>query len=149
MMIYDNIENASRYTGLSKLLATGLNTIPNYLGRDPGRYEIDGDDLFLLVQHYDSVPAENKKWETHRRYIDIQYIESGCELIGFGEMSAMTVDTPYSSEGDGELYTGDGIMLPMQSGSIAIFYPGEPHMPGVAVNAPESVKKIIVKVKAE
>jgi len=81
-MIYDNIENASRYTGLSKLIATGLSTIPSYLGCDPGRYEIDGDDLFLLVQHYDSVPAENKKWETHRRYIDIQYIESGCESIG-------------------------------------------------------------------
>jgi len=148
-MIYDNIENASRYTSLGELLAKGLKTIPNYLGREPGRYEIDGDDIFLLVQHYDSVPAEHKKWETHRRYIDIQFIESGCELIGFGEMSAMTVDTPYNSEGDGELYTGNGVMLPMPSGSIAVFYPGEPHMPGVAVDAPEPVKKIIVKVKAD
>ena len=148
-MIYDNIENASRYAGFSNLLAKGLDAIPEHLGRAPGCYEIDGDNLFLLVQHYDSVPSEDKKWETHRRYIDIQYIESGSEFIGFGEMSAMTVDTPYCSEGDGELYTGDGIMLPMQSGSIAVFYPGEPHMPGVAVNTPEPVKKIIAKVKAD
>ena len=147
-MIYDNIEKASRYSDLGELLAKGFSAIQDYVGREPGHYEIDGDNLFLLVLHYDSVPVDNKKWEALHRYIDIQYIESGSEFIGFGELSAMTVDTPYKSEGDSELYTGEGVMLPMRSGSFAVFFPEEPHMPGVAMNAPEPVKKIVVKVKA-
>ena len=148
-MIFDKIENASRYYGISERITMGLNAIPSYLGREPGKYEIDGDNVFILVQHYNSFPSSERKWEAHHRYIDIQYIEEGCELIGFDDETNLVSDTPYTPEGEAELFTGEGLMIPFKAGDFAVFFTFEPHKPCVAIDEPTPVKKIIVKVKAE
>jgi len=147
-MVFDNIGNKSRYAGLGARVAKGLAAIVSHHGMPPGRYPVDGDDVYLLVQHYETVPASKRKWEAHQKYIDIQYIEHGDELMGFADAKQLTVDTVYDPAVEAELYTGGGNMLKMADGDFVVFYPGEPHMPGVAAAGPSGVRKIIVKIKA-
>jgi len=147
-MVYDNIKNAQRYAGLGERIAAGLNAIQSHIGCEPGKYEIDGDNVFLLVQHYNTAPVAEKKWETHQKYIDIQYIEDGNEWMGYTDITNLSVDVPYDENNDAELYTGEGAMLPLQTGDFVILYAGEPHMPGATLNKPAPVRKIIAKIKA-
>lgn len=114
-----------------------------------GRYEIEGDALFLLVQSYDSKVPETPKFETHRNYIDIQYILEGCEEIGDIAPQYLTPMAPYKP--DTELFSTEvdfGRVL-LRKNDLAIFFPGEPHAPGLAHNAsPAPTRKIIAKVLA-
>ncbi|WP_369461599.1 YhcH/YjgK/YiaL family protein [Thermoclostridium stercorarium] len=49
--------------------------------KEDGRYEIDGNDVYALVQSYTTLPSDQCKWESHDKYIDIQYIVRGKEII--------------------------------------------------------------------
>ncbi|MFH1308555.1 MAG: YhcH/YjgK/YiaL family protein [Patescibacteria group bacterium] len=49
-----------------------------------GRTKIEGDNIFLMVQEYETRPKEEKSAEQHKKYIDIQLILSGEEIIGCG-----------------------------------------------------------------
>jgi len=42
-----------------------------------------------------------------------------------------------------------GLSLDLSAGYFAIFYPEDAHMPGLAVEGPESVKKVVVKVRVD
>ncbi len=47
-----------------------------------GRHDLDGDDLFALVQEYTTRAADECVWEAHRRYIDVQFVVTGAERMG-------------------------------------------------------------------
>ncbi|NDG71800.1 MAG: DUF386 domain-containing protein, partial [Proteobacteria bacterium] len=71
----------------------------------PGRYEIDGDRVFALVQKYTTKPVESALYEAHRRYSDIQFIFSGRETILWAPLAAMSEQTmPYDEAKDAALW---------------------------------------------
>ena len=51
-----------------------------------GRYELDGDNIFVLIQDQTTAPVENKRAESHRNYIDIQYLFTGKEVQGYAPL---------------------------------------------------------------
>ena len=60
-----------------------------------GKYQIVGDDVYAMVQSYDTQPQENRRFETHEKYFDIQYVAEGIEkfgrqLGGFAAIAAFT-----------------------------------------------------------
>jgi YhcH/YjgK/YiaL family protein len=147
-MVIDHIKNASLYYGLGKGIEAGLNYLNNtdFTAMAPGKYPIDGDAVFALVQIYDSKLPEACKWEAHRRFIDIQFIAQGAELMGYAGLESLRVAKEYDAENDYLLLQGKGSMLYCGSGTFAIFAPGDAHMPGVAADAPQAVKKVVIKV---
>ena len=44
-----------------------------------GRYELDGDNIYVLIQDQTTAPVEKKRAESHRNYIDSQYLFTGKE----------------------------------------------------------------------
>lgn len=76
MDFYKNL-NESLYKGLRFLRETDLAALP------VGRYEIDGDAVFALVQEYETHLPEECRWEAHYTYTDIQYIVEGSEKMGW------------------------------------------------------------------
>jgi hypothetical protein len=78
-MVTDKIENAKMYYGLSKRIAQGLALLKNpaVLNATKGRHEVDGDNLYYMADEYDTKPLEQGRLESHRKYIDIQYVISG------------------------------------------------------------------------
>ena len=147
-MIFDTLDNLSRYDGLGhnlpralKYLAeTDLTTLPI------GRINIHGDELYALIQEYTTKPAEQGKWEAHRKYIDIQYLMSGTERMGFSNLLAMQVGD-YVPERDFLPMNGSGSFVDVFPGSFVIFFPEDGHMPCLCVDTPAPIRKVVLKVK--
>ncbi len=149
-MILDSLKNAHVFHPLGKRIEQALRYLQeqDFGALQPGRYDLDGDGCFALVQQYQTRPVQECIWESHRSYIDIQFVASGIERIGYAPQSGMTVQTPYSAEKDQTVYTGDGDLLTVRAGCFAIFLPGEVHMPFVQAGGPSPVTKVVVKVRA-
>jgi YhcH/YjgK/YiaL family protein len=148
-MITQNIKNASLYFGLGERIAKGLKYLQqtDFSGMEPGKYEIDGSDVFALVQKYDSKPISEGKWEAHRKFIDVQFVAEGAEQMGYADIESLEVTKEYDAEGDYLLLQGKGCMLACSAGTFAIFGPQDAHMPCIAIDSPSPVKKVVVKVR--
>jgi len=144
-MIIDRLENASLYRGLGDRIALALDSLET--PREPGRHELDGDNVFAMVQQYQSKPLAEGKWEAHRKYIDIQYVAEGIERIGWAPIGRLTESEPYNEENDVAFYQGEGDFVTVPTGSFVILFPEDAHMPGIAVDTPGPVTKIVVKAR--
>jgi YhcH/YjgK/YiaL family protein len=136
------------YAKLNSRIELGLNFLKsnNCSTMEPGKYEIDGKNVYALIQAYQTKPKDAGVWEAHRRYIDIQYVADGIERIGYTNLNTLTVSQPYDKENDFELFKGHGDFLTMNAGTFAIFAPQDAHMPGVAPEHAGRVRKVVVKV---
>lgn len=114
-----------------------------------GRHEIDGDNVYALVQEYQTLPKAEKKVEAHRKYIDIQYIVAGAEVIGYG------LDSPQNEVTEDKLAEKDAIFykniagemdLILSKGMYAVLFPTDIHRPGCNYGAGGPVRKVVVKV---
>ena len=150
-MIFDRIENASMYLPLGPRLATAM----RYLSRvdvtklPDGRQDMWRDELYALIQRYQTKPASEGKFEAHRRYIDVQYVAEGRERIGFAHTAEMTVTQEYDPEADCLLVDGPGEFVTLSAGCFVVLMPYDAHMPGIALDAPAPVTKIVVKVMVD
>lgn len=151
-MIFDTIINRSTYENISP----GIKIALEYLAKTDfskmadGRHDLDGNNLFALVQRYYSIPKEQGKWEYHRKYIDIQYISEGVEQIGFQNIDKMKDIVEYNPEKDIAFQNGDGNYVTVNKNSFCIFFPHDSHQPKLAVsNAPAKVVKVVMKIKVD
>ena len=149
-MIYDTIEHAGVYRGISKNLAKALDflTGTDLKSMPDERVEIDGERVFAFFQRYDTLPA-NDRPEAHRRYIDIQYLIEGEELIGIAPLSAMKREVEARPERDIWFYEGETVNISIGGGRLAIFFPQDAHAPGIAAAESRPVRKVVVKVAVE
>ncbi len=150
-MIIDNIRNAKDYYVLGNSIKKALKYLQstNFTNVKPGRYDIEGDLVYALVQSYQSKPIEEGKIEAHKKYIDIQYIFDGCETMGYANIDGLETKCGYDSNNDVIIYSGECSMVKYEKGMFAIFFPQDAHMPCIAFDKPAQVKKIVVKVKWE
>jgi len=114
-----------------------------------GKYEIDGKNIYAMVQAYDTKPVAEKKFEIHKDYIDIQYIISGEELMGYESLDKLTPMGDYKPDAQLFFMNEEYDKINLGAGELVVFFPNEPHAPGVAVNdVPSAVRKIVVKILA-
>jgi YhcH/YjgK/YiaL family protein len=158
-MIVDQISNVNSefYAGLLKrhggtfkvgdrlMLALDFLQTGNVLELKPSRIELDGDKVFAMIQHYETKPKEQGVWEAHRKYIDVQYVAEGEELMGYANLSHLQAGE-YNEEKDFLMLKGEGSYVLMKPGTFVILGPQDAHIPQVAVSAPQPVKKVVVKV---
>ncbi|HNW92806.1 MAG TPA: YhcH/YjgK/YiaL family protein [bacterium] len=115
-----------------------------------GRQEIAGDDVYAMVSRYTpKPPADDLRWEAHRRYIDVQYAVAGSELIGWSPLAVVRETVAYDAAGDCAFYSGPGCRLPLAAGRFAIFFPADAHAPGLADGSGAAMLKIVVKVRCQ
>ena len=115
---------------------------------DDGTYPLGDDEDFAGVSSYCTKPLEAGRFEAHRKYIDIQFMLEGSELIRVSDTSALEVTEAYSGEKDVCFLRNapSAHTLEMHKGSFAIFFPLDAHMPGITLEEPSAVRKIVVKV---
>ena len=147
-MIFDVLSNSALYSGLPCNLASALKFLmeTDLSKLDIGRTDIDGDNLYALVQEYYTRPLSEGKWEAHRKYIDIQYMEIGMERMGFANLSQMQLGE-FEYEKDSQPMSGKGNFVDVFAGSFVIFFPDDGHMPGLCVDSTKQIRKIVIKVK--
>lgn len=148
-MIFDSIEKAEFYYNLSIHLKKGLlflKNTPNLHELPIGRIEIDGDNVFALVQEYETKDFNEDMWEAHKEYFDIQFMVSGTEEIKISRIEDMTPNTAYHPDGDYWLFSGQGNGLIITNNQFVIFSPEDVHQPGIKVDERSNmIKKIVVK----
>lgn len=116
-----------------------------------GKYDLNDEGLFVNIQSYTTNPRENQKYEAHKKYIDVQYIIEGCEgfcLEDIEKIDKDTIITPYSEESDIMFFSNitEGKYHVLNAGEFLIMPPEIAHMPGIAVEKPISVRKMVVKI---
>lgn len=150
-MILDKIDNWNMYFRKESILYDGMRFILEEFNENirDGRYEIKGNDIYAMVQSYSTEAPETKKFESHKQYIDVQYIVSGRELMGWLPVYELETMTTYSEEKDVVFYhPKEGIsQLVLMPGMFAVFYPADAHRPCCFFDEPEQVRKIVVKVR--
>ena len=147
-MVIDQLQNASQYYGLGGRIEQALRYLQStdFSQVAPGRYELDGANLFALVQEYDSKPKEKGFWEAHRQYMDVQYVFRGEELIGYANLAHLQTGE-YDESRDFLPLQGEGEFMRVRAGGFMILAPQDAHMPGIASGEPSAVKKVVVKVR--
>lgn len=147
-MIVDKLSNYSLYAGLCARIEAAFKYLvaSDLKSLEPGKYVLEGENVFAVVQEYDTKPVLEGKLEAHRRYIDIQYMVSGEEQMGYSHIGALTESEPYTKERDVQFFQGKSSMVLVEQGMFALFFPEDAHMPGIMIDERKSVKKVVVKV---
>lgn len=113
-----------------------------------GIYQLRGDEIFVNVHGYETLSREQCRFESHRRYVDIQYCIDGGELIDHQWSTCLTPDGAFDTDKDLQFYQHQdaGTALRMTPGDFAIFFPEDAHRPKVADGKHPSVRKLVVKL---
>lgn len=147
-MVIDKIENYKLYKGLGDKIAMAFTYIneTDFSQIALGKYEINKDEVFALVQEYDTKDKSEGKLEGHRRYIDVQYIVSGTEFIGVAPLTNQ-IQISNNEEGDIAFYEGSASFMKLDAGMFAIFFPADLHMPCIKFQHVSKLRKVVVKVR--
>ena len=112
-----------------------------------GRIELGGD-MYAAVSEYDTKDREGSLFEAHKKYIDIQYIIIGKEVMDVAPLTSMTVTKPYDAANEAMFGTVTGFTEhKAMPGRFFIFFPADAHRPSMKDgNDSMTVRKIVVKV---
>lgn len=147
-MIFDTLDNVNNYEGLGRVYTALKFLSETDFSKTPlGRYELDGDNIFYMVQSYNTDPDKTIS-EAHKKYIDIQYMVEGEEIIGVADISSGKELTEAKEENDVWFYNCKTEPLTLSAGKYMVLYPNDLHCPGVATKGKAmTCRKVVVKVK--
>ena len=136
-------------------LLPGLQPALSFLQRDDlkalpdGRYELDGDRVYALLQSYRTTSAEGGRLEAHRRYIDLQCLLAGRERCGYAALTGgLRPVKDYDPENDCAFFAGTCDFFTLTPTNFALFWPQDTHMPGRHFGkGPEDVRKVVIKLR--
>ena len=147
-MIFDHASRLPMYRSVAKhmhhaitfLSRRDLATLPT------GRHDIAGVDAYAMIQEYQTLAIEQANWESHCKYIDVQFIVAGVERMGHGYIDDFKPIEAYDESRDFLFHTGHGHELVVPAGMFAMFWPHDVHRPNVAIDQPAAVRKVVVKL---
>jgi biofilm protein TabA len=148
-MIADLLSKTHLYAGLHRNFKKAFQYLERFDTGSfiTGTHEIDGQDIYAIIQEYNPKTPSEGFLEAHRKYIDIQYIVSGEELIGYAPRQHLQ-ESPYIDNKDFMKLSGDYDLIHAKEGMFFIFFPDDAHMPGLQTGGRnELVRKIVVKVR--
>jgi biofilm protein TabA len=148
-MIFDSIDNILKYNLLNKNFDAAIGFIKetNFDLLSNGKHSIKGEDIYAMVNRYETKHVDEVEWEIHKKYIDIQILIEGEETMGYSQPNTLHASTGYNAEKDIQFFKGDrGDYVALKKGLFIIFFPGEAHRPGLISIEKSQVKKLVIKV---
>ena len=147
-MILDALKNKEQYVSLHPRFKTVFDFIDTHdlAAMECGRHDIDGDNIFVMVQELDLRPNEEARLELHRKYIDIQLLLRGDEeVFGWSEKKdCLTAVADFDAEKDIQLFTDvPQCFYIVREGQFSILFPEDGHAPMLGKG---KVKKCIFKI---
>lgn len=130
--------------GFAFLLAGNLEKLPL------GKIQIEGDDIFAIVSEYQTEPYAKRRPEAHEKYLDIQYVCHGTEMIVSAPLAAAgQVIEDCLTERDVIFFanTAAELKLTLAAGMFAVYFPWDVHRPNCSPgDRAETIRKIVVKI---
>ncbi|MBN1867815.1 YhcH/YjgK/YiaL family protein [Candidatus Sumerlaeota bacterium] len=149
-MILDGIENAERYVSLHPGFAEAFEFLrrPDLAELDEGNHAIDGDRVYTVAMRGPGHPHSEARLETHRRHIDIQFLLSGHETIGWRPDSMLRkTDGLYNSEGDAQFFADKPqAWISLAPNQFVVLFPEDGHAGMIGEG---EIRKVVVKVRCD
>ena len=145
-MILGTLRNASYYSGFGERVTRA---IQYFIDHDPqklplGKNSIDGNHIYYEVE---TAKKDEKLFEAHKNFIDIQMTLSGEEWYGHNFVENLKEEIPYNPDKDAGFYSGDGEYFQIPKGCFVLFMPEDAHNPCVYFENAGRVRKIVVKIR--
>ena len=147
-MIYDHIKNIGLYKGLTPELDLALDYIAKVSAEvENGTVQLE-HGVKAVVSAYETRLVNDKGYEAHRKYADVQYVVSGRELVRCKPLEQVVESIPYDESKDAARYTDcPGADLVIGEGYFLVVFPDDAHEPCLAAGGkPMAVKKVVMKV---
>lgn len=150
-MILDTHDSLSRYSSIFTGVDPGplFEWLENCRDVEPGeKVEFAGDKLFAKVLQLDTGSRDAFQWETHREYVDLQYILGGGEIIEWAPATKLVADVSYDAATDLQYYlpAPADVSLVMADGLFTFLFPSDAHKPLVSNGTDRHVRKVIAKI---
>ncbi len=147
-MILDYLKNASLFSYANVRIEKAFQFLrdTDFTEMNLGKYNIDGDKLYAIVNEYETKPIGEGMLEAHRKYIDIHYIITGSECIATTFLTDQVPTKDYDEQDDYMLFSCACTPQLFKPGMFTLLYPHDIHMPGVHVTEKTFVRKVVVKV---
>lgn len=149
-MIFSSIQTDSDTSKYPQGIRMALNYLSSrdFTQMEPGTYPIMGKDIYAILMDIVTCPASEKRAESHIDYLDVQFVVSGKERLGFAPFHGD--ETVSDSNVESDIYFYEKVknenFVDSASGCYAVFFPEDIHRPGCMVDKPEAVRKVVVKV---
>ncbi len=146
-MILSTLTNADRYAALHPLFQSAFDYIrnTNLLALAPGCYPILDEQLFVIVENVAGRSRAEAKLECHRKYIDIQLVLEGVDVMGWKSLAdCHNPVSDYSAEKDIQFFhDAPASWIATPPGAFCIFFPEDAHAPLVETG---NIRKVIFKI---
>jgi len=151
-MIHDTLDQHGRYESIVPAFKQAFQFLKTkaHPSLAEGQIELDGERLFAKIAKYTTRDFEIAQPEAHRRYIDIQYLVSGREIIYWTPLAETAPPVvEYDAEKDLIFYGHNSRARPFElhTGDFAIFFPSDAHQPNCHLGAAGPVHKVVIKVQ--
>lgn len=153
-MIFGNIKCNENISSYPVVIQKAINYLKenDLVAMEPGRYELDGDNMILQVLDVQTTERCNLRPEVHETYIDVQFLAKGKEKIGcYPDMGDNEIDENLLETRDLIFYKNNQnareTHLEMEEGSYTVFYPHDVHIPAIMKDESMIIRKIVIKVK--
>ena len=147
-MIVSNLQHSNKYEALNPKFKQVFDYIKEHdlLNTDPGRIEIDADNIYINNSLIDGVEKEKQQLEMHRRYIDIHVLLQGSETIGWKSIEYMkAISKPYDNDADCAFSSDTpASYTTLTPGEFLIAYPEDLHAPAIGTG---KIRKLIAKIR--
>lgn len=150
-MIRALLAHASRYYGLGWGIRRAFEFITqmDFSGLSAGRYDVEGDRIYALIQEKNSQRLCDAPFENHQRHADLQMTLSGDEWVGYCPVERLTLLGDYNAQTDVQLYTGTGSLQRSYNDSFALFFPEDGHQPYVTMTEPAPLRKLVMRIRLD
>lgn len=148
-MIFGNIQNLAEFPYLEDAVKECFAYAKEHdlLSYEKGSHEIDGERLFVNIVEYTTTTPENRFWEAHKNYLDLHLMLRGTEQIDGNFIQNMEQKEFVEKDDFLPLEGEKNSSVILRDGDFLICYPSDGHRTAVAVDAPETIKKAIFKVR--
>ncbi len=144
-MIFNSLKHIDNYKGLGDVYeALKFLAETDFSQVEVGKYVLS-DSIYYMVQEYETAPKTVS--EVHEKYIDIQCLLAGREVIGVAPIECEKVLVEAKPEKDVWKYTCQTQPMWLEAGDFMVLYPSDIHMPGATLGESGKCRKVVVKVK--
>ena len=145
-MIVCPYKDLGRYAPIIPGLEEAMKAIAERTEWTTGVIPLSGGNR-ILAQEVTTSEAGSKSCEAHRKFLDVQYIVEGEEVVGWAPVDTLTPDGAFDEEKDCGFFSGPVDYMRIAEGYCYVVFPEDAHMPGVHLDKARNIKKMVIKLK--
>ncbi len=150
-MIIDSIKNAHKYYDLHPSFKEAFEALSKIDDSTPDeRITVDGENIFINLGEYVNKNIDECLFESHKKYIDIQYVLKGEEYIDICDEKILEVTNDRLETDDIAFFgnTDKFSRADLTEGIFVVIFPGEAHKPMIAPDGKGiKTRKAVAKIK--